>query len=48
MLNDISFDQLLAWLHELQYQHNVSVVQLDLAAADAPGMVRVRRLLVES
>ena len=48
MLNDISFDQLLAWLHELLYQHNVSVVQLDLAAADGPGMVRVRRLLVES
>ena len=48
MLNDISFDQLLTWLHELQYQHNVSIVQLDLAVADAPGMVRVRRLLVES
>jgi general secretion pathway protein M len=48
MLNDISFDQLLTWLHELQYQHKVSIVQLDLAAADAPGMVRVRRLLVES
>lgn len=48
MLNDISFDQLLTWLHELQYQHHVSIVQLDLAVADAPGMVRVRRLLVES
>jgi general secretion pathway protein M len=48
MLNDISFDQLLSWLHELQYQHHVGIVQLDLAAADAPGMVRVRRLLVES
>lgn len=48
MLNDISFDQLLIWLHELQYQHNVSIVQLDLSVADAPGMVRVRRLLVES
>lgn len=48
MLNDISFDQLLTWLHELQYQHKVIIVQLDLAAADAPGMVRVRRLLVES
>lgn len=48
MLNDISFDQLLTWLHELQYQHHVIIVQLDLAVADAPGMVRVRRLLVES
>lgn len=48
MLNDLSFDQLLKWLHELQYQHNISIVQLDLAQADAPGMVRVRRLLVES
>lgn len=48
MLNDISFDQLLTWLYELQYQHNVSIVQLDLAVAEAPGMVRVRRLLVES
>ena len=42
-------NQLLKGLHqELQYQHNVSIVQLDLAQADAPGMVRVRRLLVES
>jgi general secretion pathway protein M len=48
MLNDLSFDQLLKWLHELQYQHKISIVQLDLAQADAPGMVRVRRLLVES
>ena len=48
MLNDLSFDQLLGWLHELQYQHKVSIVQLDLTKADQAGLVRVRRLVVES
>ncbi|WP_337841684.1 type II secretion system protein M [Rheinheimera sp.] len=48
MLNDLSFDQLLTWLHELQYQHKVSIVQLDLSKADQAGLVRVRRLVVES
>ena len=47
MLNDISFDQLLTWLHALQYQHGVKLVSLDIATAEKPGMVRVRRMVVE-
>jgi len=48
MLDDLSFDQLMNWLHELQYQHKVSVVQLDIGTADEAGLVRVRRLVVEA
>ena len=46
-LEDVSFDKLLRWLHELQYQQGIRLVQLDLATADQPGMVRVRRMLIE-
>jgi general secretion pathway protein M len=47
VLEDVSFDQLLAWLHTLHYQHGVSLVNLDVAAAEQPGIVRVRRMVVE-
>lgn len=47
VLEDVSFDALLTWLHALQYQHGVKLVNLDLATADAPGLVRVRRMVVE-
>jgi len=47
VLDDLSFEQLLQWLHALQYQHGVNVVNLDLATADKPGIVRVRRMVVE-
>ena len=46
-VEDVSFDKLLRWLHELQYQQGIRLVQLDLATADQPGMVRVRRMLIE-
>ena len=47
VLDDVSFDQLLSWLHNLQYQHGVRLVNLELASADKPGIVRVRRMVVE-
>jgi general secretion pathway protein M len=47
VLDDISFNQLLGWLHTLQYQHGVQLINLDVALADKPGIVRVRRMVVE-
>jgi general secretion pathway protein M len=47
VLEDVSFAQLLAWLHTLQYQHGVNLINLDVAIADKPGIVRVRRMVVE-
>ena len=47
VLEDTSFEQLLGWLHTLQYQHGVTLVNLDIATADKPGIVRVRRMVVE-
>ena len=47
VLEDVSFEILLTWLHALQYQHGVKLVSLDLATADKAGMVRVRRMVVE-
>lgn len=47
VLEDVSFEQLLSWLHALQYQHGVTLVNVDLATADKPGIVRVRRMVVE-
>jgi general secretion pathway protein M len=47
VLDDISFNHLLGWLHTLQYQHGVQLINLDVALADKPGIVRVRRMVVE-
>lgn len=47
VLEDVSFEQLLSWLHALQYQHGIKLVNVDLATADKPGIVRVRRMVVE-
>uniref|UniRef100_A0A486XND6 General secretion pathway protein M n=1 Tax=Rheinheimera sp. BAL341 TaxID=1708203 RepID=A0A486XND6_9GAMM len=47
VLDDVSFERLLAWLHTLQYQHGVKLVSLDVATAEKPGIVRVRRMVVE-
>ncbi|MDP5135152.1 type II secretion system protein M [Rheinheimera baltica] len=47
VLDDMRFDQLLGWLHALQYQHGVKLQNLDIATADDPGIVRVRRMVVE-
>lgn len=46
-LEDLPFDQLLRWLHELQYQQGVTLVQLNIARSDVPGQVRVRRMVLE-
>lgn len=46
-LADVPFEALLTWLEQLQYQHGLRLVQFDVAAADTPGVVRVRRMVVE-
>jgi len=46
-LDDLAFEKLLRWLHELQFQHGIRLVQLDIATSDTPGQVRVRRMLIE-
>lgn len=47
VLEDIAFDELLPWLHQLQYQNGVRLVNLDVAVTDKPGIVRVRRMVIE-
>lgn len=47
VLEDLPFEQLLPWLHQLQYQNSVRLVNLDVAATDRPGVVRVRRMVIE-
>jgi general secretion pathway protein M len=47
VLDELSFQRLLSWLYELQYQHGVQLLSLDLAQAEQPGMVKVRRMVVE-
>ena len=47
VLDDVAFEQLVRWLHALHYQHGLSLVNLDVSAANQPGMVQVRRILVE-
>jgi type II secretory pathway component PulM len=46
-LEDVGFEQLLRWLTELQSKHGVQLLQLDIAASEVPGTVRVRRLVLE-
>lgn len=47
VLDDIAFEKLLPWLHQLQFEQGVRLVNLDVAAADQPGIVRVRRMVIE-
>lgn len=47
MLDDVPFEQLLRWLQLLQGEHGVHLVQLEVSDTDMPGVVRVRRLLLE-
>lgn len=47
VLEDLAFEQLLPWLHQLQYQNGVRLVNLDVAVTDRPGVVRVRRMVIE-
>jgi general secretion pathway protein M len=41
-LDEVAFDNLLRWLDELENQHGVGLVSLDLERADAPGRVNAR------
>lgn len=47
VLDELSFQRLLPWLYALQYQYGVQLLSLDLAQAEQPGMVKVRRMVVE-
>ena len=47
MLEDVAFEQLLRWLQLLQGEHGVQLVQLEVTDTDVPGVVRVRRLVLE-
>ncbi len=47
MLDDVPFEQLLRWLQLLQGEHGVRLVQLEVTDTDMPGVVRVRRLVLE-
>ncbi|MCB5227245.1 type II secretion system protein M [Alishewanella sp. 16-MA] len=47
VLDDIAYAQLLPWLHQLQYQNAVRLVSLDIGVTDKPGIVRVRRMVIE-
>lgn len=46
-LDDVEFNQLLAWLGYLQGR-GVEVHAIDLIATEAPGTVRIRRLILRS
>ena len=43
-IDEISFNQLLAWLEQLATRDNLQVKNIDLSIADQQGVVRVRRL----
>ncbi|MCH8537046.1 MAG: type II secretion system protein M [Alkalimonas sp.] len=47
VLDDVAFEQLLRWLHDLHYQHGLRLVNLDVSLSNQPGIVQVRRILVE-
>ncbi len=43
-VDEVSFNQLLAWLEQLSTRENISVKTIDLINADQPGVVKVRSL----
>lgn len=47
VLEDASFEKLLQWLYQLQEQHGVNLVNLDLSETGKSGIVRVRRMVIE-
>ncbi len=47
VLEDIAFDKLLPWLHQLRYENGVRLINLDISVTDKPGIVRVRRMVIE-
>jgi len=47
VLEDLAFEQLLSWLHQLQNKNGVRLINLDVAVTEQPGIVRVRRMVIE-
>lgn len=47
VLEDVSFEKLVQWLYQLQYQQGVSLLNLELSNTDKSGIVRVRRMVIE-
>lgn len=43
-MDDVPFDSLLGYLNDLVQQKGLSLDSIDLAEADAPGFVKVRRI----
>lgn len=43
-IDDVNFNQLLAWLETLNKQYNIEIQNIDLGVSDTKGMVKVRRL----
>jgi len=43
-MDDVPFDALLGYLSELVQKKGLSLESVDLAEADAPGYVKVRRI----
>lgn len=47
VLEDVAYEQIIPWLHQLHYQNGVRLLHIDLAATDNSGIVRVRRMVIE-
>ncbi|NQZ51156.1 MAG: type II secretion system protein M [Moritella sp.] len=43
-IDDVNFNQLTAWLEQLNKQYGIEIQNIDLSVSDAKGMVKVRRL----
>ncbi|RRS07244.1 type II secretion system protein M [Pseudoalteromonas sp. J010] len=46
-IDNVEFNQLIAWVDELTNRHGVRVENLDLTQGNTPGFVRVSRLVLE-
>jgi len=46
-IENVEFNNLVAWLDELVNQHGVTVANLDISQGDETGYVRVSRLVLE-
>jgi len=43
-IDDVNFNQLIAWLEQLNKQYGIEIQNIDLSVSDVKGMVKVRRL----
>ncbi|KXO09733.1 General secretion pathway protein M [Moritella sp. JT01] len=43
-IDDVNFNQLTAWLEQLNKQYGIEIQNIDLSVSDKKGMVKVRRL----